>query len=78
MRLPKNYPRSQGQAAGDVEFWLNTVTPWDQDDPATTMKPKDAQIVATGPKFMIVHLGNNWIDIDVIVAHALHSWDNKH
>ena len=48
----------KGQAAGDVELWFNTVTPWDQDDPATTMKPKDAQIVATGPKFMIVHLGN--------------------
>ena len=27
---------------------------------------------------MIVHLGNNWIDIDVIVAHAPHSWETKH
>ena len=68
-------PDPKGQAAGDVEIWFNTVIPWDQDDPATTMKPKDAQIVATGPKFMIVHLGNNWIDIHVIMAHALHSWE---
>ena len=42
------------------------------------MKPKDAQKVATGPKFMIVHLGNKWIDIDVIVVHAPHSWETKH
>ena len=27
---------------------------------------------------MIVHLGNGWIDLDVIVAHAPHSWDTKH
>ena len=42
------------------------------------MQPKDAQIVATGPTFMIVHLGNKWINIDIIVAHAPHSWDTKH
>ena len=42
------------------------------------MKPRDAQIVATGPKFLIVHLGNEWIDIDLIVAHAPHSWETKH
>ena len=52
-------PDPKGQAAGDVESWFNTVIPLDQDDPAITMKPKDAQIVATGPKFMIVHLGTN-------------------
>ena len=47
---------------------------------ATTLhvKPNDAQIVGTGLKFMIVHLGNAWIDLDVIVAHAPHSWDTKH
>ena len=27
---------------------------------------------------MIVHLGNKWINIDVVVAHAPHSWDTKH
>ena len=27
---------------------------------------------------MIVHLGNGWIDLDVIVAHAPHSCDTKH
>ena len=27
---------------------------------------------------MIVDLGNGWIDLDVIVAHAPHSWDTKH
>ena len=47
-------------------------------DLATTLKPTDAQIVTTGPKFMIVHLGNEWIDLDVIVAHAPHSWETKH
>ena len=68
----------KGQAAGDVELWLNTVTPWDEGDPATVLAPKDAQIVATGPKFMIVHIGVHWIDMDVIVAHARHFRDTKH
>ena len=27
---------------------------------------------------MIVHLVHNWIDIDVIVDHAPHSWETKH
>ena len=27
---------------------------------------------------MIVHLGNKWIDIDVIVVHAPHAWETKH
>ena len=49
-----------------MKFWFNTIIPWDQNDPATTTKPRDAQIVATRPKFMIVHLGNEWIDIDII------------
>ena len=71
-------PEPKGQAAGDVELWFNTVIPLDQDDLATTMQPKDAQIVATGPTFMIVHLGNKWISIDIIVDHAPHSWDTKH
>ena len=71
-------PDPKGQAAGDVELWFTTAILWDQDDPATTMQPKDAQIVATGPKFMIVHLGNKWVSIDIIVAHAPHSWDTKH
>ena len=66
------------QAAGDVELWFNTAIPWDAADPATIFKPTDAQVVATGPKFMTVHLGNEWIDLDVIVAHAPHSWDIKH
>ena len=56
-----------------MELWFNTVIPWDETDFATTLKPNDAQIVATEAKFMIVHLGNEWIDLDVIVAHAPHS-----
>ena len=56
----------------------NTVIPWDEMDLATTQKPNDAHIVATGPKFMIVHLGNEWIDLDVIVDHAPHSLDTRH
>ena len=71
-------PAVKGQAAGDVELWSNTVIPWDETDRATTLKLNDAQIVATGPKFMIVHLGNEWIDLDIIVAHTPHSWDTKH
>ena len=71
-------PDPKSQAAGDVEVWFNTVIPWDQNDFATIMKPRGAQIVATGPKFMIVHLGNAWIDIDIIVAHALLSLETKH
>ena len=66
-------PDVTGQAAGDLELWFNTVTLWDKADPATVLAPKDAQIVATGPKFMIVHIGNQWIDMDVIVVHAPHS-----
>ena len=27
---------------------------------------------------MIVNLRNKWIHVDIIVAHAPHSWDNKH
>ena len=27
---------------------------------------------------MIVRLGNEWIDVDLIVAHAPHSWETKH
>ena len=60
-----------------MELWFNTAIPWDAADPATTLTSTDVQIVATGPKFMIVHLGNEWIDLDVIVAHAPHSWDTK-
>ena len=59
-------------------MWFNTIIPWDATDLATTLKPTDAQIVATGPKFMIVHLGNEWIDLDAIVAHAPESWEIKH
>ena len=70
-------PDPKDEAAGDVELCFNTVIPWDQEDLATIMQPKDAQIVATGPKFMIVHFGNDWIDIDGIVAHAPHSWERK-
>ena len=69
---------TKGQAAGDVELWFNTVIPWDAMDPATTLKHTDAQILATGLKFMIVHFGNEWIDPDVIVAHAPQSWKTKH
>ena len=71
-------PDPAGPTAGDVELWFNTKIPCYQEDLTTTLQPKDAQIVATGPKFMIVHLGNNWINIDVLVAHAPHSWDTKH
>ena len=56
-----------------MELWFNTVILWDAMDPATTLKPTDAQIVATGRKFMIIDFGNEWIDLDVIVAHAPHS-----
>ena len=71
-------PDVKGQAAGDVELWFNTVTSRDEVDFATVLAPKDAQIVATGPKSMIVHIGNNWIDVDVIVVHAPFSWVTKH
>ena len=42
-------PDVKGPAAGDVEFWLNTVIPWDAEDPKTVLFPGDAQIVTTGP-----------------------------
>ena len=32
----------------------------------------------TGPKYMIVHIDNAWIEMDIVVAHAPHSWDTKH
>ena len=41
------------------------------------MKPRDAQIVATGPKFVIVHVGNEWIGVVLIVVHAPHSLETK-
>ena len=43
----RSIPDDKGQAAGDVELWFNTVTPWDESDPATVLAPKDAQIEAT-------------------------------
>ena len=58
-------------------MWFNTAIPWDAADFATILKSTDAQSVATGPKFMIFDLGNEWIDLDVIVAHAPQSWDTK-
>ena len=58
-----------------MELWFNTIIPWDAADFATILKPNDAHILATGPKFMIVHLGNEWVDLDVVVAHAPHSWE---
>ena len=39
-----------------MELWFNSIIPWDAADFATTLKPNDAQVLATGPKFMIVHL----------------------
>ena len=74
----KRIPDPKSQAAGDMERWFNTLILWDQEDLITTMKPRDAQIVATGPKFMNVHLGNEWIDVDFIVDHAPHSCETKH
>ena len=53
-----------------MELWFNTVTHLDEADPATVLAPKDAQIVATVPNVMIVHIGNNWIGMDVIAVHA--------
>ena len=71
-------PDIKGQAARDAELWLNTVIPWDAEDPKTVLSPGDVQIVAAGPKYMIVHIGNTWIEMDIVVAHAPPSWDTKH
>ena len=73
----KVIPDVKGQAAGDVELWFNTVVPWDAEDFKSVLSAGDAQIVATGPKFMTVHFGNTWINMDIVVA-APHSWDTKH
>ena len=71
-------PDVKGPAAGDVELWFNTVIPWDAEDFKAVLAAGDAQIVATGPKLMIVHIGNAWVDMDIVVANAPHSWDTKH
>ena len=71
-------PDVTGPAVRDVELWFNTVTFWDAEDPPTVLAAGDAQIVATGPKFMIVHIGNAWIDMDIVVVHAPYAWDTKH
>ena len=49
-----------------------------QKTPKTVLAAGDAQIVTTGTKFLIVHIGNAWIEMDVVVAHAQHFWDTKH
>ena len=71
-------PDVKGPAAGDVEFWFNTVIPWDAEDPKTVLSRGDSQVVVTGPKFMIVHMGNAWIEMDIVAAYAPHSWGTKH
>ena len=71
-------PDVKGQAAGDVELLFNTVVPWDAEDPKSVLSAGDAQIVATCPKLIIVHIGNTWINMDIVVAHAPHSWDTRH
>ena len=71
----KVIPDVKGQAAGEVELWFNTVAAWDAEDPKSVLSAGDAQIVTTGPKFMIVHIGNTWIIRGIVVAHSPHSWD---
>ena len=57
---------------------VHTVSPWDAEDPKSVLVAGDAQIVATGLKFMSVYIGNTWINMDIVVAHAPHLWDTRH
>ena len=42
----------------------------DVEDPKIVLAPRDAQKVTTGPKHMIVHIGDAWIEMDIVVAHV--------
>ena len=66
------------QSVGDVELQSNIIIPWDAEDFKTGYFHGDVHMVATGPKFMIVHVGHAWIEMDVLVSHAHHFFDTKH
>ena len=70
-------PNTEGPAQGDVELWINTSLAWDPEDPGTKVSHQDVQIFATGPRYVCVSIRNNWLALDVVVAHAPHTWGTK-
>ena len=62
---------------GDVEIWVNAQRPWDPEDPATTIKDTHLQITSVGPRFFVLSIAAPWIRLDVLTAHAPHTWDQE-
>ena len=71
-------PKFTSQADGDVELWVSTALSWDPEDERTKTSEDDIQIFAMGPKYMCVNIKNSRLHLDVVVAHAPHSWDTEH
>ena len=70
-------PEPNSLAAGGIELWFNTSIPWDPNDPLTVLTAEHATITGTGPHYIVVNICAPWIKIDLVVAHAPHSWDPK-
>ena len=70
-------PDPNSPASVDIELWFNTKLPWDPSDYLTVLSADHATIVGTGPHYMIVNICAPWLEIDIVVAHAPHSWDPK-
>ena len=62
---------------GDVEIWVNAQRPWDPEDSTTTIKETHLQITSVGPRFFVLSIAAPWIRLDVLTAHAPHTWDQE-
>ena len=59
---------------GDLELWLNCKLPWDPQDSQTVLQPKDVVITHQGEQFFVANVNTSWIQFDVVVSHAPHTW----
>ena len=71
-------PDVKGPAVGYVELWFSTVIRLGCGGSQNRLGARRQKIVTTGPKYMTVHIGNACIEMDIVVAHAPHSWGTKH
>ena len=62
---------------GDVEIWVNSKQPWDPEDQATVIQEHHPQITAWGPKYFVLSIKNSWLRLDVVCAHAPHTWNDE-
>ena len=70
-------PDPNSPAGGDIELWVSTRIPWDPCDSLIVFRPEHGTIAGTGPHYILVNLCAPWIQLDIVVAHAPHSWDPR-